>query len=72
MYNGRIQASQIFNNIENSLKKRSWIVYGPPGTGKTNFIWQMVDEFTGSNVLICAGSNKAVDEVCDRVYQKLE
>ena len=48
------------------------LIQGPPGTGKTvtsaTIIWQLVKSH-GGQVLVCAPSNVAVDQLCERVHR---
>ncbi|KAL2113830.1 hypothetical protein VUR80DRAFT_2222 [Thermomyces stellatus] len=48
------------------------LIQGPPGTGKTvtsaTIIWQLVKNH-GGQVLVCAPSNVAVDQLCERVHR---
>ncbi|KII69181.1 Regulator of nonsense transcripts 1 [Thelohanellus kitauei] len=57
--------------IEKSLESRVSLIQGPPGTGKTVTIAAIVYylvKYLNKKVLVCASSNKAVDNA----YQKIE
>ena len=58
--------------IEHSLTHRVAIIQGPPGTGKTvtsaTIIYQLVKSH-GGPVLVCAPSNTAVDQLCEKVHK---
>lgn len=51
-----------------------YILYGPPGTGKTQTlvaaIWSIVQS-SKKNVLVCANSNAACDEIAGRLIEML-
>lgn len=66
------------NTVENILSKADslpFILYGPPGTGKTRTIVAAIEQIvrtTNDNVLVCAMSNSANDEIADRLADILE
>ncbi|KII69346.1 Regulator of nonsense transcripts 1 [Thelohanellus kitauei] len=56
--------------VRESLKKRLSLIQGPPGTGKTVIIAALVYYIVtrlGKKVLVCASSNKAVDNVYEKI-----
>ena len=60
--------------IARALSARDYfLLQGPPGTGKTSFILKyLVDELhrhTDQNILLLAFTNRAVDEICDKLDQ---
>lgn len=47
-----------------------YIVFGPPGTGKTRTLVAAIEQIvrtTNKNVLVCAMSNSACDEIAERL-----
>ncbi|KOS22004.1 Regulator of nonsense transcripts 1 -like protein [Escovopsis weberi] len=58
--------------IRNVLQKPLSLIQGPPGTGKTvtsaTIIYHLA-KITGGQVLVCAPSNVAVDQLCERVHR---
>jgi superfamily I DNA and/or RNA helicase len=57
-----------FSNAENGI----YLLQGPPGTGKTSTIVDLIFSLSAqkNRTLICAPSNKAVQVIADRFYQK--
>ena len=47
------------------------LIHGPPGTGKTQCICAILKELKGLKVLVCAASNLAVDNIVERVDEKV-
>lgn len=64
--NSQIQA------VKNVLQKPLSLIQGPPGTGKTvtsaTIIYHLA-KTNGGQVLVCAPSNVAVDQLCERVHR---
>ncbi|KEZ38767.1 Regulator of nonsense transcripts 1-like protein [Scedosporium apiospermum] len=54
------------------LQRPLSLIQGPPGTGKTvtsaTIIYHLV-KMTGGQVLVCAPSNVAVDQLCERIHR---
>ncbi|KAL6708652.1 ATP-dependent RNA helicase [Coniothyrium glycines] len=65
-----LNASQI-NAVKSVLQKPLSLIQGPPGTGKTvtsaTIIYHLC-KISGSQVLVCAPSNVAVDQLCERIH----
>ncbi len=58
--------------LERSLQAEDYLlVVGPPGSGKTMLIEHMVREHLaqGRRVLVCAGTNRALDEAMERLVK---
>lgn len=66
-----LNASQI-NAVKSVLQKPLSLIQGPPGTGKTvtsaTIIYHLA-KINGGQVLVCAPSNVAVDQLCERVHR---
>lgn len=66
-----LNASQI-NAVKSVLQKPLSLIQGPPGTGKTvtsaTIIYHLA-KLNGGQVLVCAPSNVAVDQLCERVHR---
>ncbi|KAB8339271.1 hypothetical protein FH972_022204 [Carpinus fangiana] len=66
-----LNGSQI-NAVKNVLQKPLSLIQGPPGTGKTvtsaTIIYHLA-KINGGQVLVCAPSNVAVDQLCERVHR---
>ena len=66
-----LNASQI-NAVKSVLAKPLSLIQGPPGTGKTvtsaTIIYHLA-KINGGQVLVCAPSNVAVDQLCERVHR---
>ncbi|KAH7026181.1 RNA helicase-domain-containing protein [Microdochium trichocladiopsis] len=64
-----LNSSQI-NAIKNVLSTPLSLIQGPPGTGKTvtsaTIIYHLA-KMNNSQVLVCAPSNVAVDQLCERI-----
>lgn len=58
--------------IKACLQRPLSLIQGPPGTGKTvtsaTIIYHLA-KLTGQQVLVCAPSNVAVDQLCERVHR---
>ncbi|CAG9949730.1 unnamed protein product [Clonostachys rosea f. rosea IK726] len=58
--------------IKASLQRPLSLIQGPPGTGKTvtsaTIIYHLA-KTTGNQVLVCAPSNVAVDQLCERIHR---
>lgn len=66
-----LNSSQI-NAVKAVLQKPLSLIQGPPGTGKTvtsaTIIYHLA-KVTGGQVLVCAPSNVAVDQLCECVHR---
>ncbi|PHH82161.1 hypothetical protein CDD82_6783 [Ophiocordyceps australis] len=66
-----LNPSQI-DAIKAALNKPLSLIQGPPGTGKTvtsaTIIYHLAKE-TSNKVLVCAPSNVAVDQLCERIHR---
>jgi regulator of nonsense transcripts 1 len=60
------------NAIKSVLSTPLSLIQGPPGTGKTvtsaTIIYHLA-KLSGNQVLVCAPSNVAVDQLCERVHR---
>ncbi|KKZ65358.1 regulator-nonsense transcripts 1 [[Emmonsia] crescens] len=60
------------NAVKSVLQKPLSLIQGPPGTGKTvtsaNIIYNLA-KINGGQVLVCAPSNVAVDQLCERIHR---
>ncbi|EEH39397.2 ATP-dependent helicase NAM7 [Paracoccidioides lutzii Pb01] len=60
------------NAVKSVLQKPLSLIQGPPGTGKTvtsaNIIYHLA-KINGGQVLVCAPSNVAVDQLCERIHK---
>ncbi|KAG8417300.1 ATP-dependent RNA helicase [Metarhizium acridum] len=58
--------------IKSVLQKPLSLIQGPPGTGKTvtsaTIIYHLA-KMSGNQVLVCAPSNVAVDQLCERIHR---
>ena len=65
-----LNGSQI-NAVKSVLQKPLSLIQGPPGTGKTvtsaTIIYHLA-RVNGGQVLVCAPSNVAVDQLCERIH----
>lgn len=65
-----------FNELALRVKQARdfFIIIGPPGTGKTSFglLYTLKEELLnpGSNVLLTAYTNRAVDEICSKLIKE--
>jgi regulator of nonsense transcripts 1 len=65
-----LNSSQI-NAVKSVLQKPLSLIQGPPGTGKTvtsATIIHHLCKINGGPVLVCAPSNVAVDQLCERIH----
>jgi regulator of nonsense transcripts 1 len=66
-----LNGSQI-NAVKSVLQKPLSLIQGPPGTGKTvtsaTIIYHL-SKVNGGQVLVCAPSNVAVDQLCERIHR---
>lgn len=66
-----LNSSQI-EAVRNVLQKPLSLIQGPPGTGKTvtsaTLIYHLI-KANGGQVLVCAPSNVAVDQLCERIHR---
>lgn len=66
-----LNGSQI-NAVKSVLQKPLSLIQGPPGTGKTvtsATIIHHLAKINGGQVLVCAPSNVAVDQLCERIHK---
>ncbi|CAL1684703.1 unnamed protein product [Lasius platythorax] len=65
------QKQAIRKILSNTAYPAPYIIFGPPGTGKTatlvETISQIVKHYPMKNILVCATSNAAVDEITKRL-----
>ena len=65
-----LNSSQI-QAVKSVLQKPLSLIQGPPGTGKTvtsaTIIYHL-SKMNGGQVLVCAPSNVAVDQLCERIH----
>lgn len=68
-----------YEAVQNIIAKRNgslpYILYGPPGTGKTATLVAAIVKIvhsTKNNVLVCANSNAACDEITGRLMEYLK
>jgi len=58
--------------VKSVLQKSLSLIQGPPGTGKTvtsaSIVYQMVKMNPGQQVLVCAPSNVAVDQLTEKIH----
>lgn len=66
-----LNGSQV-NAVKSVLQKPLSLIQGPPGTGKTvtsaTIIYHLA-KINGGQVLVCAPSNVAVDQLCERIHR---
>ena len=66
-----LNSSQI-NAVKTVIQKPLSLIQGPPGTGKTvtsaTIIYHL-SKLMGGQVLVCAPSNVAVDQLCERIHR---
>ncbi|WPH02314.1 DNA-binding protein SMUBP-2, protein [Acrodontium crateriforme] len=66
-----LNGSQI-NAVKSVLQRPLSLIQGPPGTGKTvtsaTIIYHL-SKINGGQVLVCAPSNVAVDQLCERIHK---
>nr|POF11623.1 regulator of nonsense transcripts 1 like [Quercus suber] len=66
-----LNASQI-SAVRSVLQRPLSLIQGPPGTGKTvtsaTIIYHL-SKINGGQVLVCAPSNVAVDQLCERIHK---
>ncbi|KAL3452268.1 P-loop containing nucleoside triphosphate hydrolase protein [Aspergillus insuetus] len=66
-----LNGSQI-NAVKSVLQRPLSLIQGPPGTGKTvtsaTIIYHLA-RINGGQVLVCAPSNVAVDQLCERIHR---
>lgn len=64
-------------SVEKIITKKDklpYVLYGPPGTGKTRTLVAAIEQIvktTNDNVLVCAQSNAACDEIAERLIKVL-
>ena len=65
-----LNRSQVYA-VKHALQRPLSLIQGPPGTGKTvtsaTILYQLVKQH-GGPVLVCAPSNTAVDQLCEKVH----
>ena len=65
--------AEIITKASNMKKNKLLLIQGPPGTGKTHTILGLTSLFMlekNVKILICAQSNTAIDEICNRLMNK--
>lgn len=65
------QKMAVVNMVKND--EVPFLLFGPPGTGKTNTIVSAIEEIwqtSSKNVLVCAQSNNACDEITERLLSR--
>ncbi|CAO1597754.1 ATP-dependent RNA helicase [Xanthoria calcicola] len=66
-----LNGSQI-HAVKSVLQKPLSLIQGPPGTGKTvtsaTIIYHLA-KINGGQILVCAPSNVAVDQLCERIHK---
>ncbi|XP_053994760.1 putative helicase mov-10-B.1 [Hylaeus volcanicus] len=69
------QREAVINILNNSAHPAPYVIFGPPGTGKTTTlveaICQIRNQHRTKNVLVCAFSNAAADEIARRLITLL-
>ncbi|XP_029161230.1 putative helicase mov-10-B.1 [Nylanderia fulva] len=69
------QKQAIRKILYNTAYPAPYIIFGPPGTGKTatlvELICQIVKHYPMKNILVCATSNAAVDEITKRLIDNV-
>ncbi|XP_062419323.1 putative helicase mov-10-B.1, partial [Pungitius pungitius] len=68
------QRKAVEHIVAASAKPSPYLVFGPPGTGKTvtlvEAIKRIVKTQPSCNILACAPSNSAADNLCERILQE--
>ncbi|KAL3923501.1 MAG: hypothetical protein SGPRY_004197, partial [Prymnesium sp.] len=75
MSNGDIQSNErqreaVCRILEGEGREVPYIIFGPPGTGKTTTVVEAIiqcSRITGFNILVCAPTNTAADQLCSRL-----
>jgi len=66
-----LNRSQVYA-VKHALQRPLSLIQGPPGTGKTvtsaTILYQLVKQH-GGPVLVCAPSNTAVDQLCEKIHK---
>ncbi|XP_071875149.1 putative helicase mov-10-B.1 isoform X2 [Bombus fervidus] len=69
--NNKEQKTAVNNILNYSAYPAPYILFGPPGTGKTTTlvetIYQIRKQCKSKNILVCAPSNAAADEIANRL-----
>jgi hypothetical protein len=68
-YNVKLNPSQV-EAVEHALgSPHCALIHGPPGTGKTSTVIELILQYVklGSRLLVCCGSNTAVDTILQRL-----
>lgn len=65
------------NIVSSALSTNNYyLIQGPPGTGKTSFVLRALVEYyfnnTDENILLCAYTNRAVDQICTVIKEMTE
>jgi regulator of nonsense transcripts 1 len=59
--------------VRSVLQKPLSLIQGPPGTGKTftsaSIVYHLSKQNVGGQVLVCAPSNVAVDQLCEKIHK---
>lgn len=69
------QRSAAINIINAKNGTLPYLLFGPAGTGKTGTLVAAIEEIVRSTsdcVLVCANSNSACDEICERLIKVLQ
>lgn len=68
------QVTAVRNIVQGSCNPVPYILFGPPGTGKTRTLIAAIEQIvksTDNNILVCAQSNAACDEITERLLAVL-
>ncbi len=73
-FNRKLNESQRLAVVRALTTKPLFLIHGPPGTGKTTTCVEIVKQFAvrGARILVCADSNTAVDNLVERLADKVK